>query len=221
MLVHPQTPTPPGFDPFLRETDGAEVAHDTDGVMRAIAAVQGREVVVACDAVNFVGTAMVCDHLGMEMAGPCPIEVGQEVAVSDHRGLRYVGYRAVVGAVYPTRGRTMLRLFTPRSAVFYPGRRFVRLDGSLDAHVVVEVDDELIPARGIDISMGGLGLMIPASAGFVVGQSFIVHMRFPDGTLSLPAQVRSASVEIEGIRLGVEFAGHDAQLHARVRTALT
>lgn len=221
MLVHPRTPTPAGFDPFLRHTEGAEVATDDEGITRALAAVRGCEVVVACDAAGFVGTGVVADHLAIEIHGACRLRVGHEVAVSDHRGLRYVGYRAVVGAVYQSNGKDMIRLFTPRSAVFYPGRRHVRLDGALGAHILVEVDDALVPARGIDISMGGLGLVIPHEAGFVVGQSFLVHIRFADCTLTLPAQVRSASVNTRGVRLGVEFAGHNPELYDKIRSALT
>lgn len=221
ILVHPIAPTPPGFDPFLRDTDGADVAEDEEGVMRALSAVRSKEVVVACDAASFVGTGVVSDHLTVEVRGHCPVKVGQELAVSDHRGFRYVGYRAVVGAVCPEAGRTILRLFTPRTAVFYPGRRFVRLDGVLGAHITVEVDQELIEAEGVDISMGGVGLIIPSEAGFVVGEAFLVHMRFPDATLSLPAIVRSADVRARQLRLGVEFAGCDAHLQARIRTALT
>ncbi len=220
MLVHPRNPTPPGFDPFLRHTEGAEVADDEDGIARALAAVKGREVVIACDEASYVGTAMAADHLTLEVTGPCPLRVGHEIAVSDHRGLRWVGYRAVVGAVYRENGKQMLRLFTPLTAVFYPGRRHVRLDGALGAHIVIEVDDELVPARGADISMGGLGLVLPHDCGFVVGQSFTVHVRFADCTLTLPAQVRSASVSTTGVRLGVEFAGHHPELHEKIRRAL-
>ncbi len=218
--VFPQYETPSGFDPFLRDNQGADVAEDEEGVMRATAAVQSREVVLACEAVNFVGTGVVTDHLTVEVRGPCPIKVGHEIAVSDHRGIRHIGYRAVVRAVCPDDHRILLRLFTPRTAVFYPGRRFTRIEGSLGADVTVEIDGELVVAEGIDVSMGGLGLIIRSDVGFVVGESFLVHMRFPDGTLSLPAIVRSASVRGPLLRLGVEFAGGDAQLQRRIRDAL-
>ncbi len=220
MLIHPTEPTPPGFDPFLRDRDGAELATDSAGISRGVDSMLGREVVVAVEEAEWAGTARMDAPLTLRFSGPCPVRTGQQIAVSDHRGLRYVGMRARVRALYREGRHVVARLEAPDGVLFYPGRGEVRLDGTLGASVVLEFDDELVPARGVDISASGVGLLIPALAGFVTGAGFTVHMRFADDCIELPAIVRSAHVVDDSIRLGVEFAGHHPLLESRVRQAL-
>lgn len=209
-----------GFDPFLRDLPHAEVLRTPAAIRRAIDALAGREVMVG-GADGQLSLARLEEPLALVYEGPCPLVVGQEVAVSDHRGLRYVGFRAVVGAVFcGAHERPTARLFMPRQAVFYPGRRHRRLDGVLGASVLIEYEDAMVPARGLDLSMAGVGLLIDEADGFVMGQDFRVHLKFHDEMVTIPARVRSATVLSQGVRLGVEFLAHDEVLASRFLAAL-
>jgi hypothetical protein len=210
----------PPFDPFLKELVGTEIVGDLDGIRRAVASMVGREVMVAADAGELV-VARCTGSLTFSVDAPAVrFEVGDAVAVTDHRGVQFVGFRATVGAVVRNGDGLVVKLFVPREAVFYPGRRHVRLDGTLGADVVLEYDDQVTVARGVDVSMGGIGVRTDANDGFVIGQVFTVHLNFGDGTLSLPARVRTAVVLGEDVRLGLEFAARNEELERRVRSAL-
>ena len=210
----------PPFDPFLKELVGTEIVGDLDGIRRAVASMVGREVMVAADAGELV-VARCTGALTFSVDAPAVrFEVGDAVAVTDHRGVQFVGFRATVGAVVRDGDGLVVKLFVPREAVFYPGRRHVRLDGTLGADVVLEYDDQVTVARGVDVSMGGIGVRTDANDGFVIGQVFTVHLNFVDGTLSLPARVRTAVVLGEDVRLGLEFAARNEELERRIRSAL-
>ncbi len=216
--ARPVSPLP--FDPFLREVEGAERVTDLDGVRRAVSTLLGREVMVGTDGAELL-IARCIEPLTLRMEQLADIRPGTTVAVSDHRGVQFVGFRAAVGSVVHEAGATLLRLFVPSEAYFYPGRRYVRIDGAMGADVVLEYDDQIMPARTMDVSMGGIGLRIPASDGFVIGQVFIVHLNFSDATLSLSARVRTAVVEGEEVRLGLEFAARSPMLEERIRSVLS
>jgi hypothetical protein len=68
--------------------------------------------------------------------------------------------------------------------------------------------------------MRGIGIRVALEDGFVIGQVFMVHLTFSEETISLPARVRTALVEGDEIRLGLEFAGRSEGLEYRVLTAL-
>jgi hypothetical protein len=210
----------PPFDPFLQELVGTEIVHDLDGIRRAVASMVGREVMIAADAGELT-VARCTAALSFFVDAPAVrFEVGDTVAITDHRGVQFVGFRATVGAVVRDGDGVVVKLFVPREAVFYPGRRHVRLDGTLGADVVLEYDDQVTVARGVDVSMGGIGVRTDANDGFVIGQVFTVHLNFGDGTLSLPARVRTAVVLGEDVRLGLEFAARNEELERRIRSAL-
>ncbi|MCK6570848.1 PilZ domain-containing protein [Myxococcota bacterium] len=210
----------PPFDPFLQELVGTEIVHDLDGIRRAVASMVGREVMIAADAGELT-VARCTGALSFFVDAPAVrFEVGDTVAITDHRGVQFVGFRATVGAVVREGDGVVVKLFVPREAVFYPGRRHVRLDGTLGADVVLEYDDQVTVARGVDVSMGGIGVRTDANDGFVIGQVFTVHLNFGDGTLSLPARVRTAVVLGEDVRLGLEFAARNEELERRIRSAL-
>ena len=62
--------------------------------------------------------------------------------------------------------------------------------------------------------------MLPVEQGFVVGEAFNVTVAFPDIKLELAARVRSAMVEGDEVRLGVEFAGPADELSRRINRVL-
>lgn len=212
------SPTP--FDPFLKVLDGTEIIHDLDGIRRAVATMVGREVMVAADAGELT-VARCKEALSFVVDAPAVrFDVGDTVAVTDHRGVQFVGFRATVGAIVHEGAGVVIKLVVPREAVFYPGRKHVRLDGTLGADVALEFDDQVTVARGVDVSMGGIGVRTDANDGFAIGQVFTVHLNFGDGTLSLSARVRTAVVLGEDVRLGLEFATRNEEFEYRVRSAL-
>ncbi len=216
--AHDQSTAP--FDPFLQELSGTEVVGDLDGIRRAVASMVGREIMLAADAGDLV-VARCTGSLTFAVDEPVrAFEVGDTIAVTDHRGVQFVGFRATVGAIVPSGDGVIVKVFVPREAVFYPGRRHVRLDGTLGADVVLEYEDQVTVARGVDVSMGGIGVRTDADDGFIIGQVFTVHLNFGDGTLSLPARVRTAVVLGEDVRLGLEFAARNEELERRIRSAL-
>jgi hypothetical protein len=199
----------PGFDPFLRDVRGAEVLRAPGDLSRAVARLVGREVLVAGDG-GRVEVARLVGPLTLRFEVPCPFAEGEAVALTDHRGLRYTGVRTTISSVFMAEGAPTARLRVPSIAVFYPGRRDVRLEGDLGARIELDHDGVRTPARALDISMGGIGVQIDVADGFVTGQVFTVCLDFGDGELQLPARVRSAVVDGDAIRLGVEFAAHAA-----------
>lgn len=219
MSLAARAPSPLPFDPFLRELEGAERVADLDGIRRAVDSMLGREVMLATDDGEVV-VGRCHEPLCVRVPGDVPVEIGQTVSVTDHRDVQYVAFRAVVGAIQQEAGVRILRLFVPREAFFYPGRRHVRIDGVLGADLILEFDDQLTVARGVDVSMGGIGVRVAASDGFVIGKIFTVHMHFSDGPVSLPARVRTAVVAGDDVRLGLEFAARSEALERRVRSAL-
>ena len=210
--------TPP-FDPFLQDLGGVESVSDLDSIRRAVASMIGREVMLATHEGDLI-VARGVEPLVFQVEGDTPLAVGQTVALTDHRGVQFVGFRATIGAIVQASEGRHVRLFVPREAIFYPGRRHVRIDGTLGADVVLEFDDQVTVARGVDVSMGGVGVRTAASDGFIIGQIFTVHLHFGDGSLSIPARVRTAMVLGEDVRLGLEFAARNDELERRLRAAL-
>jgi len=215
--------SPLPFDPFLRTTEGAERVRDVDTLRRGLESVVQRDVMVATPS-GFVGVAVCEAPLRFkvepgELAGA--LRVGDAVAITDHRGVQYIGFHAVVVSVEARAdGAAMLSVLRPTEAYFYPGRRHVRLDGTLGAKVELDMDGERTLATGLDVSMRGIGVRVALEDGFVIGQVFVVHLTFSQETISLPARVRTALVDGEEIRLGLEFAGRSEGLEYRVLTAL-
>jgi hypothetical protein len=217
MLEAQQTP---GFDPFLNEVRGAETHTHEAGINRGVGALTGRQVIVATHD-RGIALAHLETGLVLRFAEPHGLATGMEVAISDHRGFRYVGVRTrVAAAVEPD--STWARLEYPEAAVFYPGRRHVRIPPErLGARVELKLRDGTVQeVRAIDVSAGGLCLVLPTEDGFVVGQAFGVTVRFEDETLELPARVRSAMVEVDEVRLGVEFAGAADELSRRINRVM-
>lgn len=214
----------PGFDPFLHDVRGAEVLEDAAGLGLATQRLVGREVLVAGDG-GRVEVAVMSGPQSLRLSGPCPFAEGEPIAITDHNGLRYTGLRTAVATFRDTAGGAVIRLRAPSVAVFYPGRRHVRLSGDLGARIELDCEGGPIDARALDISMGGVGLSVSREDGFVIGETFDVCLHLDDGVLRLPARVRSAVVFDDEVRLGVEFAAHapverlsrrlHAALHAR------
>jgi hypothetical protein len=217
-LVPPRSNAVP-FDPFLREVTGAEVVTDLDSIRRAVARMVGREIMLATDDGDLI-VARGIEALTVRIEDDVDLVVGQTIALTDHRDVQFVGFKATIGALQREVDHRIVRLFVPREAVFYPGRKHVRIDGTLGADVVLEFDDQVTVARGVDVSMGGIGVRTDAQDGFVIGQVFTVHMHFGDRSLSLPARVRTAVVLGEDVRLGLEFAARNEEFERRVRGAL-
>lgn len=219
MNLAPAQPTLAPFDPFLRQVEGAEQVTDTDSIRRAVGSMVGREVMLATDAGELV-VASGLEPLAFRVADEVELTIGQAVALTDHRDVQFVGFRAVIGAIQRDEDGRVVRLFVPREAVFFPGRRHVRIDGALGADVVLEWEDQVTVARGVDVSMGGIGVRTDVRDGFCIGQIFTVHLHFGDRSLSLPARVRTAVVLGEDVRLGLEFAARHEEFERRIRAAL-
>ncbi len=202
-----------GFDPFLRELEGAEVATDTASMERALRFLTAKELVVASgDGRLEVGFLQDPRHLEFQR---CPFFPGSDLALSDHQGIHYVGVR--VRAAHQL--GEVLFLEPPQMAVFFPGRRQLRLDGALGAQAILECENELIPARAIDLSMGGMGLRI-ALGEYQIAQELIIHLQIREQSFSLPAQIRNVRRDEEEIRLGLQFGIHSEALSSMIREAV-
>ena len=221
LALSPVSPLP--FDPFLRTTEGAESVRDVDTLRRGLEAMAQRDVMVATPN-GFVGVAICEAPLRFKIERgelASALRVGDSIAITDHRGVQYVGFHAIVVSAEPhADGGATLSVLRPTEAYFYPGRRHVRLDGVLGAQFELDMDGERTVATGLDVSMRGIGIRVAIEDGFVIGQVFMVHLRFSEETISLPARVRTALVEGDEIRLGLEFAGRSEGLEYRVLTAL-
>jgi len=203
-------PEPDGFDPFLNDIPGAEVARDTASVHRALLLLHRQEVLVAtADGELFTGRME--EPLALRFSGDFDLGRGDQVAISDQRGIELIGFRATVGAVLVDGGARLARLFVPQVAIFYPGRQHVRIEGDLGADVTLETENDLLNARGLDVSIGGIGVLVSAADGFLVGQTFLVHLTFDGTRVSLPARARSAEVVGDDVRLGLRFLFHSTR----------
>lgn len=214
MILPFSNPTPSTrFDPFLQHTQGAERAMDLDGIRRALYALDGKEVMVA-------GPSGV--HLGrirgarLVVQGACALAVGQTIALSDHSGLRYVGYKARVTACRLDGPTTIATLADPCLAVFFPGRRHPRIPNTLDAQIVVEWAEQLVPAETIDLSICGLGLLVPELTQMQPGAEVMTHIRFPDRVIALDAKIRTSRRVGRGRRIGVMFLTPSTELERRI-----
>ncbi len=211
----------PPLDPFLRKLDGAETVRRLDAVNRAALMVVGRAVTIGTDSGD-LRTGHCTELLNFRVEGSGSLEVGETVSITYPQGSQFFGLRAAVAS--STRDDEVVevvRVFAPREAYIFPGRQHVRLEGALGAKIALKVEDLDIEARGIDVSVGGLGVVIPAAAGFVIGQSFDVRLDFGDEVISLEAQVRAAVVEGDSVRLGLEFVSRCEALEARILSAVS
>ena len=211
----------PPLDPFLRKLDGAETVRRLDAVNRAALMVVGRAVTIGTDSGD-LRTGHCTELLNFRVEGSGSLEVGETVSITYPQGSQFFGLRAAVAS--STRDDEVVevvRVFAPREAYIFPGRQHVRLEGALGAKIALKVEDLDIEARGIDVSVGGLGVVIPAAAGFVIGQSFGVRLDFGDEVISLEAQVRAAVVEGDSVRLGLEFVSRCEALEARILSAVS
>jgi hypothetical protein len=219
VTAHALHATSEPFDPFLTHLRGAEVARDPSAIRRAMDAVRDREVVVATDR-GAVLVAQIVQPFGLRFDRTAPVNPGERVAISDQRGLEYLGFRAIVGAVVETPDGPVARLFEPREVVLHPGRQQPRLAGALGADVVLETEEGLLAARAVDVSLGGLGVTIATDAGLALGRLLVAHLDFGDGTVSLPARVRSLVARDVDFRVGLQFVSWSDQLADRVQRAL-
>ena len=218
----------PPLDPFLRKLDGAETVRRLDAVNRAALMVVGRAVTIGTDSGD-LRTGHCTELLNFRVEGSGSLEVGETVSITYPQGSQFFGLRAAVAS--STRDDEVVevvRVFAPREAYIFPGRQHVRLEGALGAKIALKFEDLEIEARGIDVSVGGLGVsvgglgvVIPAAAGFVIGQSFDVRLDFGDEVISLEAQVRAAVVEGDSVRLGLEFVSRCEALEARILSAVS
>ncbi|MFZ4735362.1 MAG: PilZ domain-containing protein [Bradymonadia bacterium] len=221
LALSPVTPSP--FDPFLRSTEGAESVRELDAICRGLESMLHRDVLLASpDGVICVARcegplAFVVPAPGLRAS----VSAGDSLAISDHRGVQYVGFHAVVAQVERLDdGGARVTVLRPAEALFYPGRRHLRLDGALGAEVELGMEGRRTRATGVDVSMGGIGVRIPLDEGFVIGQIFTVHLDFGGARVALPARVRTALVVDGEIRLGLEFAGRSEGLEHRLLDAL-
>ena len=211
----------PPLDPFLRKLDGAETVRRLDAVNRAALMVVGRAVTIGTDSGD-LRTGHCTELLNFRVEGSGSLEVGETVSITYPQGSQFFGLRAAVASsTRDNEVEEVVRVFAPREAYIFPGRQHVRLEGALGAKIALKVEDLDIEARGIDVSVGGLGVVIPAAAGFVIGQSFDVRLDFGDEVISLEAQVRAAVVEGDSVRLGLEFVSRCEALEARILSAVS
>ncbi|MCA9539130.1 MAG: PilZ domain-containing protein [Myxococcales bacterium] len=207
------------FDPFLFDLPGADEADDPVTLSQVANGLVRHEVMIAVDS-GVIETGEMVSRLVVRLAPDTRVRHGDGVAVSFHEGYRYTGFRTSVVLVEETEGGLMASLRAPERVVFSPGRQHLRLDGVLGARVMLEVDDALFPARGLDLSMGGLGVMIAEVDAASVHSPLLVHLAFPDDRLTLEAHVRSARSDGEDVRLGIEFVEPPASLLRRINAAL-
>jgi hypothetical protein len=215
-------PSTDGFDPFLHSIEDAELASDPETVHHVLRRMTGREVMVG----TLSGQVVVARLVGattLEFDRPPPITPDEEVAVTDHRTLpdgsaQYLGFRALVGGIERTGKGWVARTFLPRQCYLHPGRSHARLDFGLEAELEIELENERVPARGVDVSPGGLGVRVPAEFGFLTGRKLRVHFRFSDQIIQVPAEVRSAVMRDEGetVRLGLQFLRYSPELEERL-----
>ena len=211
----------PPLDPFLRKLDGAETVRRLDAVNRAALMVVGRAVTIGTDSGD-LRTGHCTELLNFRVEGSGSLEVGETVSITYPQGSQFFGLRAAVASsTRDNEVEEVVRVFAPREAYIFPGRQHVRLEGALGAKIALKFEDLEIEARGIDVSVGGLGVVIPAAAGFVIGQSFDVRLDFGDEVISLEAQVRAAVVEGDSVRLGLEFVSRCEALEARILSAVS
>jgi hypothetical protein len=207
----------------LRSNKGAESVRELDAICRGLESMLHRDVLLASPD-GAISVARCEGPLVFIVAAPGfrgAISAGDSLAVSDHRGVQYVGFHAVVAQVEGLDdGSDRVTVLRPAEALFYPGRRHVRLDGALGAEVELGMEGRRTRASGVDVSMGGIGVRIPLDEGFVIGQVFTVHLDFGGVRVALPARVRTALVVDGEIRLGLEFAGRSEGLEHRVLEAL-
>ncbi|MFN3201756.1 MAG: PilZ domain-containing protein [Bradymonadia bacterium] len=203
------------FDPFLHNVDGAEQSREPLVVQRILAALEGKEVLLAVDdgrleVVRYQGPLTLIPE------GPFSIGLGQPVSISYHRELRYAAFRS---RVQSTEGG-QLRLERPAQVIFWPGRESIRVDSTLGAQITLEHDGDLYPAQGLDISMGGVGVKVTGPEALGAGETLVVHLSFDQEQLQLPAHVRSVHQSGEYKRLGLEFGAASDALAVRIRHAL-
>ncbi|MSP73848.1 MAG: PilZ domain-containing protein [Myxococcales bacterium] len=217
----------PPLDPFLRRLDGVETVRHRDAVNRAALIVVGRAVTIGTDSGD-LRTGHCTELMNFRVEGSGSLEVGETVSITYPRGSQFFGLRAAVASSTRDGEAEVVRVFAPREAYIFPGRQHVRLEGTLGAKVVLKVEDLEIEARGIDVSTGGLGVsvggigvLIPAADGFVIGHSFDVRLDFGDEVISLEAKVRTAVVEGDSVRLGMEFVSRSEALEARILSAVS
>lgn len=203
------------FDPFLHNVDGAEQSSDLMAIQRVLAALEGKEVLMALDdgrleVVEFKGPLTLIPD------GPFDVDRGQPVAISYHREIRYAAFRTRIQAVTPHR----IELERPQQVIFWPGRGNIRLESALGAQITLEHEGVLRPAQGVDISIGGVGVRLSDAQGITQEETLVVHLTFDEEIISLPAQVKSISRGGEGQRLGLAFSAPCDSLMWRIQEAL-
>ena len=207
------------FDPFLRDIHGADVVHATEGIFRAITALRRHDIVVAYR--ERVDQGWLEGPFSLRLSGRCPLRVGDEVSLSLTQGRRHVGVRTSVADVVCTDNGTAVRLSQPSFAVFAPGRRHMRVKGSLGAKLVVDLGGRRMPARGLDISIGGIGLILDDYLEVEVGDRAHIYFDFHEERVCLPATVRRTILGSDGPGLGLEFDHHDPRIARRLEESMS